>query len=367
MAGAPVMVNSAGSFLGVLDACLINGFGSEAPCGWLKAFSGTNTAAYRSSDTGSTQCVLWVNDTGTRDTYIRGYKDMTDISTGENPYPTIAQYANGLCLYKSNHSTARTWTLFCDKRSIYFFCNPQDIGDQWRGGMTFVDINSYGAVRGYNSLIIAATAGGGQNDTYRLSNSTGGYLARSYTNLEADASVLCTRYSHPKTGGGLGPTGVTGWQGYPAPVDSRLHLWPVEAWVGTANAYGLMPGLLNPIHITTSLPHGTIIENPRGLPGRTVFIQRMAHAYFGAIDITGPWHDDGPYAISGVVTELNVPGAYQVSLHRQSDMQQIKSVWSDASGNYEFTNLAMQKYVVTAIDHTSPLRTPATKADILPS
>ena len=62
---APVLSSpSAGSLIGVLDACLVNGYGSKAAAGWTKAFSGTKLAAYRQG--GGSMCYLRIDDgTGT--------------------------------------------------------------------------------------------------------------------------------------------------------------------------------------------------------------------------------------------------------------------------------------------------------------
>src|SRR5574338_427743 len=132
MTGAPVLSGTAGSRIAVLDACLINGFevnqvvlvagatggaaalngewcvtavsstwiqfacpgiGDQtatgtitvkaAPSGsWSKVFSGTNKAAYKSTDPAATGCLLRVDDTSAQYAVVRGYETMTDVDTG---------------------------------------------------------------------------------------------------------------------------------------------------------------------------------------------------------------------------------------------------------------------------------------------
>ena len=79
---APVLSNpSAGSLIGVLDACLVDGYTGKTGAGWTKAFSGTNLAAYRQG--AGSMCYLRVDDgTGSFKVKMRGYESMTDIDTG---------------------------------------------------------------------------------------------------------------------------------------------------------------------------------------------------------------------------------------------------------------------------------------------
>ncbi|MFC0349682.1 LamG-like jellyroll fold domain-containing protein [Undibacterium danionis] len=60
--------------------------------------------------------------------------------------------------------------------------------------------------------------------------------------------------------------------------------------------------------------------------------------------------------IVGTVKEAHLPSdlplSRRVRLYRKADGQLIDETWSDAAGNYAFTNLAIQKYYVVAFDHT---------------
>lgn len=64
----------------------------------------------------------------------------------------------------------------------------------------------------------------------------------------------------------------------------------------------------------------------------------------------------GPGRILGTVKEAHLPSdiplSRRVRLHRKSDGMLIDETWSNATGNYAFTNIAIQKYYVVAFDHT---------------
>lgn len=70
----------------------------------------------------------------------------------------------------------------------------------------------------------------------------------------------------------------------PSYVDNAIHYWPVECWEGNTLARGKMPGLYCPVHDAT-LTDGAIM---------TVGSQKILHQYYNAsyqaaLDLTGPW------------------------------------------------------------------------------
>lgn len=250
------------------------------PAGFSKAFSGTNKAAYRSDALAGTRLFMRIDDTGTTNARIRGYETMSDVDTGTGLFPTDAQISGGGYLYKAT-STNRPWKLMSDGRLIYFFCDPVNT-NAWEGGFVFGDIDSYASPDAYSNLLILSPNSNQACFIRELANASGAYFARSYTQL--GGSLASAKYSHGRASG-LGQAG----QAYPAPVDNSLHLWPVEVWEGTDRARGMMPGLWNPIHGSTT-PHGLVADDIPNLPGRTVIVQTTGTAsYECAIDLTGPW------------------------------------------------------------------------------
>lgn len=134
-AGAPQLVNvDAGNYLfgAILKAVLVDGYGSQPGAGWTCPFSnatglyvfrqGTGNQRYFRVDDSQTAM-----DTGNnRVIYVRGYEAMTDINTGTNPFPTVAQVnASGPALrYRSTtHYTGYlpTWEIYADATTCLIF------------------------------------------------------------------------------------------------------------------------------------------------------------------------------------------------------------------------------------------------------
>jgi hypothetical protein len=129
-ASAPALTGQAGSMAALLDAILVNGYGSggstKAPLGWTTAFTGTNLRAYRGNTTSGTGYFVRLDDTTTRSSRLRGFQNMTAISTGTGPTPTTAQRTNGSLWLKSvtTDSAARKWWAIGNERCFYLFIAP---------------------------------------------------------------------------------------------------------------------------------------------------------------------------------------------------------------------------------------------------
>ena len=71
----------------------------------------------------------------------------------------------------------------------------------------------------------------------------------------------------------------------PNNVNNALHFWPVECWEGASWARGAMPGLYCPLHDAT-LASGVVFT----VGDRQFKIQQTnSSSYQGALDLTGPW------------------------------------------------------------------------------
>lgn len=250
-ASAPVLSGQVGALIGVLDACLVNGYGSKAAAGWTKAYSGTNLAAYR-QPAGTNQFYLRVDDTNATDARLRGYEAMSDVNTGTGLFPTDVQVSGGLYHNKSNASSsaARPWTLITNGKIVYFVTSYD--GTNLSQLSAFGDITSYKSGDAYHTMIMAANSSGtaqgvGPAITSGLSNASNGhYMARSYT--QTGSSVALGKHSdYVKTGNAsaMGTAGMT----YPTSPDGALWFAPV--WIHESAAgvvRGEMPGFWCPLH-----------------------------------------------------------------------------------------------------------------------
>jgi len=132
----------------------------RSPAGWSKPFSVTNKAAYQSTDPGSTQLYLRVDDTEALYSNVRGYENLTDIDTGTGLFPTTAQQAN-YWWNKSNiaGSSPREWTLVADSAMLFFIPCAHSSYPNAGHLNYFGDFSAYSPADAYNCMIVGHTGG----------------------------------------------------------------------------------------------------------------------------------------------------------------------------------------------------------------
>lgn len=270
----------------------------RAPAGWSKPFSGTNKAVYRQPP-GFNRFYLRVDDNSPAGgspqvAGVRAYETMTDVDTGSQPFPTIAQEANALAWAKSNASStaARAWGVFADEGAVYF--TAAVIGTAYHSGNAFGDLaNPYKPGDAFHTLLIggpmgAAGAAATDSNFNILSGTVSAsqnrhYIARSYTQL-ASSTTFGKLGDMSQTGLGQGP--IT----YPAPHDNGLYVSRIRAVEGGIPR-GIMPGLYQPLH-TEPLADGDVVGEITGLPGAWLFARLLydnASAGQALFDLAGPW------------------------------------------------------------------------------
>lgn len=286
-----------------------SGTSKVAPVGWGKPFSGTNKGVYRSAEVTGTRLYLRVDDTGAlagtagaRDAFIRGYETMTDVDTGVNLFPTVAQMANGIFLTKSAtlDSVARAWVLAGDGFEFVLFNAPYYNNYTCHANFHFGDPASEMASDPYGCLIYGGYSTGYNNpaESYNLSYTTinalntgqsGHYMARAYG--QAGASVQVGKLANYGLNNGSSIFG-NGGTAYPAPHNNGLYVVPVFICDPSSLIRATLKCLYNPLH-TRPLGHGGVISNLSNLPDRTLYAVQTAYlnvAYGEThIDITGPW------------------------------------------------------------------------------
>jgi hypothetical protein len=293
-ASAPVLSGTNGALVALLDAILVDGYGSKAAAGWTKAYSGTNKAAYRSG--AGTQFYLRVLDDGSltgaaRDAGVRGYESMSDVDTGTNPFPTVAQFANGLNWRKSSSAdaTARTWLAYADNRTLYLFVISNDTSAATQYIMyMFGDFYSYTpgdvyncAIMGVNSFSAAAismtTAQTSDMVTAALQGGGSGARTGKYKARLSTGTGSSTQFS---TKGGMGlvstagttqSTTLLGVLGYPNASDGGLYLHPI--WVMDDSTpdvvHGELRGFHHQCHPIAGFGHGDTFGGAGNFTGRT--------------------------------------------------------------------------------------------------
>lgn len=280
-----------------------------APAGWEKKFASTNKAVFKTLDPAGYGSCLQVTDTGTVTAYVRAYSAMTDVDTGSDPTPTVAQYANGLVWAKSaqDNTTSVRWDFFADGLAFYN-CPVPSSGAQ----PTFCGQASYffGEILPFRSIDAFATCLSGETSTpvsaMGAGNSfinvqvLGAYrIMRGYTGLGAAVPYFSTPYVGSESPSYSGNDSTMGL--FPSPTDGAMRLSQMRVSEGAARGAstilrGEMPGVF-------FVPHADLWQHfKRGdtvfSEGRTLYVvfastatseTEGAVAGRGLVDISGPW------------------------------------------------------------------------------
>lgn len=137
---APVLTGQVGSLTALLDAVLVNGYGTQTAAGWSINQTTTNKRGYKQNLTGSNNSsgmLLYVDDTGpgagaAKEARACGFESMSAITpAGSGQFPTSAQSTVGtgqLVIRKSAtaDATARNWTIVANGQTLYLFIESGD-------------------------------------------------------------------------------------------------------------------------------------------------------------------------------------------------------------------------------------------------
>jgi hypothetical protein len=279
--GAPVLTGNTASLIPLLDAILVNGYGSKPPAGWTKPFSGTDKAVYRNAATAIARSYFRVVDPAPNNSArVRGYDTMTDVDTGTGPFPLPSDITgDGMAIRKSSDGsgTARAWIAAADERTLVLFV--QFDGTYWETyylGDGIPD-NSYNtnfsilAAREFDTLYPATLtmySGPPTNPT-----AVKGIYIKGYYGFVA--AKICRLFSGPGlyhsvygTGGMVNLGGILAM-----PNDSSIYLFqpPLAFYDGVA--YWLRQGLYRfiyvPAHPPATFNHGDTFNGVGALSGKS--------------------------------------------------------------------------------------------------
>lgn len=278
-AGAPTLDGLAGSLLAVLSACLVDGYGAKAAAGWTKPFTGTDKAVFKQGGVGGLH--LRIDDSAGQAASMRGYEAMSDVDTGTDPFPTVAQMASGLFIYKSQTASAvvRDWIVGADERTFWIYISYSTaVGVFTSTANTlcyFGDVQGADLSDDWAVYIVGGTSNAsnahtfGNISTIASSALSGNYWARDYLGVtKSVAGARCTNgMMKASSSSRLGMGGVA----YPAPYDGALHLMPIWCTQGSTPTY-ILRGKIKGIWDTASISPGTpgdTVEGTGSLAGRT--------------------------------------------------------------------------------------------------
>jgi hypothetical protein len=317
--GAPQLNGNTGSLVAVLDAVLVNGFGTRQSLGWSKPLA-------NDSLTGSLGCwrppsgsrmILYMNDTaptastigGGRESWVCGYESILGLTssiypttgTGGGQFPSGSQtYANtGLggiaggsgSLWWRKSATAdsipRYWILFGDAYIFYLFVQAGDtVGVYY--GYWFGDMYSF-RNDPYRTMIHGRCANTTNGNTYRFDGSDTGvpplltsmfmdFMPRTW-NGNVGSILVNKIVDMGRANVNIGNTNPNGnsttvmpFSGLlPVlgnPSDGNLTMVPILVCETTAIIRGKMRGMYHLAHPTDSFYDGQIISGSNEYAGK---------------------------------------------------------------------------------------------------
>lgn len=281
---------------------------------WEKPFTGSNKAVYRAK-TGLRHFLRVVDDAssagGVREAQLRGYRAMTSVDDGEEPFPTVAQRASLYC-YKSNgaDTSSRPWVLIADERFFYLgIQTTESPANKLFSGGGYPQWNTFGEMTAptrENDQYMTVLGAMGDSNQHANSvwngaffpirrnanegNSGTGYTLRGPSELEG----IPVQYNCWGHGWDQNALGALAPLAYPHPTDNGFYVMPVRL-IQSRSVRCLLPGLYESLHGHGNGLLGNWSEfngNIAGLEGRrVVLLQARSYTETGllAFDVTGPW------------------------------------------------------------------------------
>ena len=270
-----------------------------APLNWIKPFSGTNLAVYKSPALESSGGFLWVDDAFALYTRFATFETMGDANTGTGRCPaTSNEYA---IVFKSEaaNTTPREWWIVGDDVGFYYctnsYINYSSVGEYYFGdGVPDRSNDKFRFL-----LTGSASTSNGHEGSVPLSTTMGSssnHVSRPISGLGAPMRV---RYGSEGSGG-FSTSGQYQPNGtYPAQTNNGLLLSRIQ-YNDTNGRRGIVPGIyavsLNGLY--NYFNNGTVIDGQKDMIGRKLLHLFCSHgASTNAngcgscfIDITGPWN-----------------------------------------------------------------------------
>jgi hypothetical protein len=284
-ASAPQLSGQNDSLLTLLDAILVNGYGTQPAAGWTIAGTALNRRAYKMGGVGSTGFCLSINDNavgagGPQEATVAGLEHCTGAIQGTGWFPlALTNPANVIRKSATADTTNRAWTCFADSRTIYLFILSGDNAGYYMG-MLFGDFYTFSPTDQWNCMIIGdATQNSGSPSSDQCATANvpttaipSHFLARTW-NGSNPGNVTASKHGDSCKGGNsvVVAFGQSG-SGLPVPnaADGSLYLspiWITEAVSGVVR--GTLRGLWHLCHSCTSFASQATFVGQGDFAGRT--------------------------------------------------------------------------------------------------
>lgn len=279
-ASAPVLTGQVGSLLNLLNAILVNGYGTKSPAGWTKPFSDTtNIGCFKQG--GGAQLGLVVIDNAplsATDARLTGYEQLTAYNAGAQSFPpssyTFARKS------ATSDGTARPWRCYADNATMHLFIQT---GDTNSGGLVYWEYVHFGDILSYNT----------KPDPYRVlllskvTENNSSYTA-TVGDITTYVNVLTNGHWMPRPSSGFGwPINVgkhgdlarsgaqslNGIVQFPNGPDGSIYISPI--WIhepASGTIRGRLRGLWHFCHSPTNVTDGDTFSGTGDYAGRSFML-----------------------------------------------------------------------------------------------
>lgn len=292
---APVLTGAASSLITLMDAVLVNGYGSKAAAGWTKPVANSGNIGCYKNSTGGTGFGLVVNDNGAnvtstfKEAWFTGWESVatvgSPVGTGSGQFPTAAQSLTSghLVVRKSTtaDATARAWVAAADAYTFYLWILSGDTANVYFSGM-FGDIFSMaGATDAYRCMVSARSVenSGAASlvsdwDTcgnLGVTSSVGMYMPRVFGG--GGSSIITSRMGDPgkiSLASATSNSALAGNVQTPNGPDGSLYLSPLWVYeISSLAIRGRMRGLYHLCHPIASFADGQTLNGANDYAGKT--------------------------------------------------------------------------------------------------
>jgi hypothetical protein len=274
--------------------------------GWSIAFGPTtNQADYQQG--GGNLMYVDVNDNapgvGTgKEARVRGFETMSALATGTGPFPTVAQFANGLFIRKSAtaDATTRAWIVLADDRSVYMFVLTTDVAGAYYG-WHFGDFFSLVANDSFRTILIARTTentNSGAVEALPLVVQTalnvvvlGHYVPRVYTGLGSAVQVgKHTDAAKNNNSAAVGGGALQFLNG----ADGGLYIGPCWVHEATVTLRGRLRGFYSGFHAVANFTDGDIFAGAGVYAGRSFLILKteVSASKYYVVETSDTWESN---------------------------------------------------------------------------
>jgi hypothetical protein len=321
--GAPQLNGLTGSLLTVLDAVLINGYGTKTSAGWSRALTTTGSLTGYMPASGS-KMTLFLNDMGPinaavgKEAWFVGWENLTNatgsiaggnmtgsVGAGNGQFPTPAQLLTTGHVVVRKSATAtdieRYWQIFADAYTMYLFISSGDSVGEYVGA-SFGNVFS---LRGSSDIFRCHISGRNAENSAAAGISDWDVLGSLASNLPAascqhgwltrgfggggssvqlvrlgDASMGGTSVmttSQPSVGSLIAPNGP----------DNSFYLSPIRIAEYASHIRGRLRGIYHVCHPVANFSDGQTFAGANDFVGKTFMIVKSGpNAGYWAIEIS---------------------------------------------------------------------------------